>query len=263
MRAGVAALSLGAALAAPGAADAAWAEPPGEILAITSFTLKNAGQAFDKAATARPADSSRKVEVSTYVQYGLDETRTLILQPTWTRFETPYVRAEGLSTLSIGLRQRLLAEGPDVVSVQPLIRLPLANGERGNLLGQGEIEGEIRFLWGHGFDFDFDNPFGEHHEVAGFTVLEWAPRVAEGMDGSHIENDATLGFRVDGGDLVLVQLFNSWPLGGPHRRKHQIQPSAVTDLGAGVSVQTGVIYTYAGADVPVELGAVLGLWLRF
>lgn len=263
MRAGVAALSLGAALAAPGAADAAWTEPPGEILIITSLTLKNAGQAFDEAATARPADSSRKVEVSTYVQYGLDETRTLILQPTWTRFETPHVRAEGPSTLGLGLRQRLRAEGPDVVSVQPLIRLPLANGERGNLLGQGEIEGEIRFLWGHGFDFAFDNPFGEHHEVTGFTLLEWAPRVAEGMDGSHVENVATLGFRVDGGDLVLVQLFNTWPLGGPHRRKHQVQPSAVTDLGAGVSVQTGVIYTYAGADVPAELGAVLGLWLRF
>lgn len=263
MRGGATALILGAALVAPGPAVAAWVETPGEGLAIVSLTLKNADRGFDKAGASYLADSSRKLESSVYIQYGLDETRTLILQPTWTRFETPYVRAEGFSTLSLGLRQRLLSEGPDVVSVQPLIRLPLASRERGSLLGQGEIEGEIRLLWGHGFDFGFDNPFGEHTEVAGFTVVEWGPRMPEGGEGTHIENDVTLGFRVDGGDLVLVQLFNTWPLGGPHRRKHQLQPSTVTDLGDGLSLQTGVVYTYAGADVPAELGALLGLWLRF
>lgn len=263
MRAGAARLVLGAALAAPLPAAAAWTEAPGEGLAILSFTLKSVDRRFDGAGSSRLGDSSRKREVSVYTQYGLDETRTLILQPTWTRFEAADVSAEGPSILSLGLRQRLLAEGPDVVSVQPLIRLPLASRERGSQLGQGEIEGEIRLLWGHGFAFGFDNPFDEHTEVTGFTVVEWGPRVPEGGEGAHIENDVTLGFRVDDGDLMLVQLFNTWPLGAPHRRKHQLQPSTVTDLGDGLSLQTGVVYTYAGAGVPVELGAILGLWLRF
>lgn len=258
-----AALAFAAALAAPTPVTAAWVEKPGEMLVISTISLRSWSRAFDGAGTVRPAPAASKLEASVYVQYGLDETRSLILQPTWTRFTATDQEAEGFSLLALGLRQRLWQDGADVISVQPSLRLPLASGTRADLLGQGAIEGEARLLWGHGFAFEVENPFGETFAVSGFTVLEWGPRLPEGLDGATIENDATLGFRIDDGDLVLLQALNSWPLGSEPRRKHQIQPSTVSDLGDGVSLQTGVVYTYGGDNTVEEIGAILALWLRF
>jgi len=243
VRAG-AALALFAAQLAAGTAQAAWTEEPGHGLVILNTTASRSSGRYEK------------LEVAPYLQFGLAEGMTAILQPTWSEISTTDDAGAGLSKVFAGARLRLWQDAAEVVSLQPGLTLSPFDQAQSRLRGGGDSSAELRLLWGCGFAEPFE----------GFVVAEAAPLLSLGGDASLLEADLTLGFRLDAEDLAMVQFVNKLPLdGGPGGyRKHQVVPSLVQDLGLfGLSLQMGLPWTYAGEDIPREIGVSAALWLRF
>ncbi len=239
-----AALVLCAAQAAAGTAQAAWTEEPGHGLAILGATASRSSGRYEK------------LEIAPYLQFGLAEGLTAILQPTWSEISTADDAGAGLSKVFAGARLRLWQDVGEVVSLQPGLTLSPFDQEQSRLRGGGDSSAELRLLWGRNLVEPFD----------GFVVAEAAPLVSLGGDATLVEADLTLGLHFDQDELAMVQFVNKLPLeGGPGGyRKHQVVPSFVQDLGLfGLSLQLGLPWTYAGDDIPREIGVSAALWLRF
>lgn len=242
-------------------ARAAWTGEPGHGLAITTVTLARANDRFDADSHRQPATGSLKIEIAPWLEYGLAPGLLAVAQPTWTKIEAGR-DDKGMNKLFLGLRQALVTEGEDVLSIQPGLTLPLSRGARATALGNDRLVGELRLMWGHGFQLP--TPFTEE-PLPGFLVVEAAPRVTEGGDDTEMEANATLGLTIPDGTMVLLQAINQWRVGeaSPAYRKHQIQPSVVFPLWEGISFQAGVTWVFDGASMPAETGAIAAFWLRF
>ncbi len=259
---------LAGALLAASPAQAAWTEPEGEGLVITAVTVTFSRADFDENGELFVAPVKRRIEVSSYIQYGLFDGWTVIVQPTYAqaRTGTPEVtRAEGLSKFFFAVRHRLYQEGDEVLSIQPGITFSPGDRERALLLGGGDAIGELRGLWG--YNFAVPDPLGEAEDsLPAFMVIELAPRVPEGSEPPiELEADATLGIRVRDDTMMLVQSLNKLPVDSRmgSYAKYQLQSSSVTDIGWGLSLQVGGTYTFAGRNVDQEIATTIGLWLRF
>ena len=252
---------------AAGPAHAAWTEPEGHGLVINTVTITFSRANFDQNGELYVAPVKRRIEFSPYIQYGVLDGWTAIVQPTYAQARTTEpedARAEGFSKIFLGLRHRLFQDDSDVLSVQPGITFSPGDRLRAQLLGGGDAIGELRLLWGH--NFSIPDPFSDDDEMPAFAVLELAPRLPEGSGPPvELEIDATLGYSMREDTQLLLQAINKLPLDSElgSYAKYQLQSSTVTELGWGTSIQVGGIYTFAGTNVDQENAAFLALWVRF
>ncbi|PWR20872.1 hypothetical protein [Zavarzinia compransoris] len=254
-----AALALALAFAPAAPAAAAWCEAPGRGLVITAVSLAHDDEALDRDGDGRPVDDGLKLEISPWVQYGLDPGLTAIAQATWTSTRREAAGDQGISALFVALRRELWSGGGQTLSLQPGLSVSPGPAARGRRLGGGLPAGELRLLYGTGFAL----PWAWAED--GFAVVEIAPRLREGGRDSRLEVGGTLGLRLAGGETLLFQAVSQHAFGPDDSdfAKQQLFASTLLPLGPALSLQLGAGYVVAGRDTPREATGLAALWLRF
>lgn len=254
--AGLAALLLSAGPALAGA----WPQATGtvEVIASTAYSVADSGL---DGRTGGADPKFRKLEVSPLISWGVSDGTTLSFQPSWQRLKADNASGgsdigSGLADAEFALRRTLWQGGADIVAVQPLLRVPLGYDRNDQPpLGSGKVDGELRGLYGHGFDH-------------GFVDAQLAWRSRGGPAADEIRLDLTAGWRPDADWLLLAQSFNAVSVGMPgvgygDLRRYKLQLSAVRRLNDDVGVQLGVSKAVGGRNAGGERTALLALWWNF
>ena len=241
----------------------AWTQPAGEGLIIVSVDYSEADSGFGPDGQGVPARDFRKTELRSYVEYGLTDWATAIVQPEWRDKETgpgQGERVRGLGRVDAGLRVRLWNGEGGVVSVQGAARMP---GAADSLApadgGDTEWEADGRLLYGRGFVLRGYNAF---------TDVQLGYRKRFGGPADEVRLDLTGGVTLTPTVLALFQSFNTLSIGTPDApltttREHKVAASLVYHLTDDWSVQAGGIVTVAGENVLAQRGVSLGLWRSF
>lgn len=255
------------AMLAPLRATAAWTQPKGEALIITSISDYLADARFDAAGRRAAAGEYRKQELSVYGVYGFTESLSLGAQPTFIRLYASPAIGEGrqttnaLSHVELFARQRLLAGGGWVFSAQALIKLPGEKAvEREPLIESSNRAAEGRLLFGRS---------GRVFEREYFSALEAAFRARGDGEADQARADATFGIRPWPGWQLIVQSFNivSTNRGGDlepgNFDLYKAQASVLRDLPRGFALQLGGFSEYAGRNIGAGDALFVALWSRF
>lgn len=246
-------------------ACAAWTEPRGTVLAIPSYYYYQASHQRDAAGHAAGRARYVKHEFRLYAVYGWRDALTLGVDGAARRVrdDAPGAVRERLnwSETSFFARIRLWQGARSVLSVQPLVRTPGAQGGRGDLGRDADRpEAELRALFGQAFTL-----FGRD----GFAVAETAYRHRLGDPGDQARFDVAAGLRVRPRVLVLAQSFNiralrrPRPNGPPDYDLYKAQLSVVHDVAAHWAVQVGGFVEYAGRNTGLGQAGFVALWWRF
>lgn len=233
---------------------------------ISTLTFSRADDRFDGSGDLRGASDFRKLEFSPFVQYGLTRDAMLVVQPSVQRLSADRGGGRtdvttGLHDTEVGVRFPLRRfEDGSILSVQPLVRLPLGyDPDDEPALGSGHPDGELRLL------------AGTNLSVAGYPAFadgQVAYRARLGDPADEMRLDLTLGATVADGWLVLAQSLNTVGVGAAGGadekfRSHKLQASVVRRLTEDVSVQVGAFRTVAGARTGRETAVLLSLWWAF
>ncbi|HEX3674653.1 MAG TPA: hypothetical protein VHU87_10300 [Rhizomicrobium sp.] len=256
------ALVLLAVLAASPAQAGAWTENEGGAQVIIGATYSGAGTSFDSSGGKTKPAAFQKVWSSIWAEYGWTDDLTLILSPEYAWAKTR--DASGFETRASdfayggGVRYRI-ADSFGTLSVQATVKSAGAFDMSVAVDKQSGEQAELRLLYGTNFSlFDRD----------GFIDVEAGERWIAGARPNETPIDITLGYHVLSDGMALVQSFNVIA-GGDARppytyyRSHKLEFSWVSDLGHGVSMQSGTYFSPAGQNSLDELGAQVALWVKF
>lgn len=267
-------LAFGAGLLAGGIiprAEAAWPQPKGELLIISTLSDYRAKARFDALGARAQAGRYHKQELSFYSVYGITEALTLGAQPTFVRLRARSAiggERESVDTLShveMFARQRLLAGDAWVLSTQALVKLPRASAvEREPLLESSNRDFEGRLLFGR------SGTSGKYlFNLEYFSTLEAGIRVRDHGAADQGRMDATFGLRAWPGYQFIAQGFNTVAL---HRGDgldssefdlYKAQISVLRDLPKGMAVQIGGFSEYAGRNISAGNAFFMAIWSRF
>ena len=238
----------------------AWPQAAGtvEVIASTSYSVANSGL-DGRIGGGDP--KFRKLEVSPLISWGLAPGTTLSFQPSWQRQRADNASGgsdvgSGLTDAEFALRRTLWQGDADVVAVQPLLRVPLGyDRDDQPPLGSGRVDGEVRGLYGHGFQDGFFD-----------AQLAWRSRGGPAAD--EVRLDLTVGWRPDANWLLLAQSFNAVSVGTPGAgygdlRRYKVQLSTVRRLTDDVGIQLGLSKAIGGRNAGGERTALLALWWSF
>ncbi len=251
-------LALGAARSP--ARAGAWTQPEGQgQLIATLWGWSGVGAPWG----GNPAVRQNRVELQTYAEYGLNDAWTLFGQAAIERYALSKPESSlyaGLDYSQLGLRARLWAAGPFVVSGQAALFLPGATNpaspaQAGNTggAGEGRMLAGMSFLVGR-YDAFADLEIGYRLRSAG-PPNEW-------------HGDATLGVKPAPGWIVMIQTFRVVSAATanpafPAWRESVIQGSLVMPVGNRWSLQIGVFRTTVAVKTNTERGGLLALWRTF
>jgi len=241
---------------------AAWTLPTGDVQAIVGYTYSEATEAFDDEGDRNQNADFFKNELSLLLEYGALDYLTLYAKTHLQDVDINGVQETGHAFSDVGLRVRMLNADDHVFSIQAQVSLPGdITGNNTQILGSGEMEAEVRALFGHSWSMS---------GIPAFFDLQGGYRYREGMAADQYLFDATFGWQPDHGVEVLLQSFNVWavddgedPLMYPEFRQHKIQGSLVFHATEDLSLQVGGFYTWAGQNVVAEEGLIASAWYRF
>jgi hypothetical protein len=255
--------ALALALAPAPATGGAWTYPAGTGQAI--LTLGDGlGAVMDKydGATRAVAKETRS-EASVYVEYGLDDGLTAVVQGGLENYRVsgPVSDAyHGLDYNGAGLRARLFSSESFVWSAQatgliPGARVPSRPAQSGNT----------------GFDFDARMLGGYSASIGdwpSFVDASLGYRTRGGGPPGEWHADITLGSHVRNDTMILAQFFNTISQGSgtarfPANRTHVAEASLVYDFNAEWSLQVGLYATLKAVNSNREDGIIVALWRRF
>lgn len=253
-----------AAMCVPGRADAgAWTQPQGSTLFIGTAAYTAADQGLRDGFSTRRVPDFRKLETSLLIEHGVTDWLTAIATPSlrWTRVGSPASDDFfGLGYTDLGARARVWRDEASVLSVQVLGRIPGATDDKAPAqIGNTDPELDLRVLFGHGF-------------TAGgrpaFVNLEGAYRLRAADPPNEFRADLTFGIRPAERWLLLAQSFTVASDGAGRSPFDdywytKAQLSAVYELSPGLSLQLGVVTTYAGHNALRETGGLVGIWRQF
>jgi hypothetical protein len=259
-----AALLLMAALAAPWQATAgAWTQPQGSTLFIGTATFTDANEGLRDGFKTRSLPDYRKLETALLIEHGVTDWLTAIATPTlrWTRVGSPASDSFfGLGYTDLGARVRLWRDDSSVLSVQAVGRIPGAADDSAPAeIGNTDPELDLRVLFGRGFSAG-GRP--------AFVNVEGAYRLRAEEPPNEFRADLTFGIQPAERWLLLAQSFTVVSDGAGQRPFDdywytKAQFSAVHELWPGLSLQVGVVTTYAGHNALRETGALIGIWRQF
>jgi len=240
----------------------AWTQTEGTTQIILGATYSVASASFDSSGVPDKPISFSKLWSSIWAEYGWNDDLTLIVSPEFATARTaaPTTSAMRASDFAYGAGVRYrLVDSFGVLSLQAMVKSAGAFDMSVAVDDKSGEQGELRLLYGTNFTLF-------HHN--GFFDAEVAERWIAGARPNETPVDLTLGFHVTHRDLVLIQSFNVIA-GGDARppytyyRSHKLEFSWVTELGHGISVQTGSFFSPAGQNALDEKGVTLSLWVTF
>lgn len=246
---------------APAAAVAgAWTEPQGQGLMIaTLWGWAGAGAPWG----GNPAVGQNRADLQTFAEYGLNDQWTLFGQMAVERYKlsppAPSFYA-GLDYSDLGLRAKLWASGPWIVSSEATLFLPGAwspasPAQAGNTGGAAEA----RMLAGSSFAIGPE---------PGFLDLELGYRVRTAGPPGEWHADVTAGLKPAPGVLVMLQDFTTVSMPSTNRsfpawRQSVLQASLVVPLAEKWSLQVGCFATLVATKTNTERGGALAIWRTF
>lgn len=250
---------------------AAWTQPRGEGLVITTFSTYHADARFDALGGRAEAGGYTKQEVSAYGVYGLTAALTLGAQPVFTRVRANSPAGGGRRTLS-GVTQmeifarRRMAYGEDwIFSAQALVKFSGQDAvDREPLLESNRREMEARLLYGR------SGRLGKTlRDLEYFSSVETGLRARSNDAADQWRADAAVGVRFRKHYQLIGQSINSISL----RRAEDSDPSAfdlykaqislLRDLPGKISVQLGASREYAGRNISAGDTLFIAIWSRF
>lgn len=237
--------------------------------AISSIAVDAASRAFDADGETSLDADFEKIELSSFMEWGVTPRLTLLAQPV---VQTVTMRepgggpgagleeATGFASSQVGARFLLARPLGGVMSVQGALVAPGAAENVINAkLGDGGAASEVRLLAGRGWG-------GQHRGVYvdGQAGYRW--QFDEFPAEAHF--DATFGVRASSSWMVIAQNFSVWrdaepALVLPETSTHKAQLSVVRRLSDAWSFQVGAYGAYAGENVVEERAAFAALWFRF
>jgi hypothetical protein len=208
--------------------------------------------------------SYRKLELSTYLEYGLTERITIGAQPfyQWAESGTGTAKqsGEGFGDINIFVRHSLWRRGEWVSSVQATAILADAyNAGDVPARGTGDDAYEVRFLAGRNLG----------PKKANYINLETAYRLGSGGTADQFRADISLGYR-PARRLVLIEeasyqdsLGKGGGLPGDSYTLLKAQASVLYFVTDRIAVQAGYGGDLAGEGVGLGNVFLSGLWIRF
>ena len=210
-----------------------------------------------------PGVKQNRGELSTYVEYGLNDQWTIFGQMAIERYELSRPESSlyaGLDYSDLGLRAKLWSYGDWVISSEATLLLPGAwnpasPAQAGNTGGAADARllAGYSFALGSGTGF-FDLEFGYQFRSAG-PPDEW-----------HM--DATIGLKPAPGVILMMQNFyvastQSTDSSFPSWRQNVIQASVVLPLWDRWQFQMGYFKSTLTSRTNSERGGVLAIWRTF
>lgn len=179
----------------------AWTQPAGEGLFIAQATYFNSDHFFDMDGARVPQSTFRKAELQPYAEYGLRDWLTVGGSAYVQYLAQAGDDNQGIGDPELFARIRLKQfENGDVLSIQPLIKLPSYytkdNQPRG---GSRSIDGELSLMYGSNWEF-----FG----FTGFTDTRAGYRIRSRGLKSQYRIDQAVGINVSD-DFLLIPAFRS------------------------------------------------------
>ena len=252
---------LAIALVAPFPASAgAWTEPQGEGLMIATlwgWTGDGAPWGGD------PAVKQNRADLQVYAEYGLNDQWTIFGQMAIERYQLSPPTSSlygGLDYSDLGLRAKLWASGPWIVSGEATLMLPGAwNPASSAQAGDTGGAADGRMLAGDSFAIG---------SLPGFVDLEAGYRVRTAGPPDEWHCDATIGLKPAPGVILMLQDFAvvSMPSTDPSFpawRQNVVEASLVVPLRERWQAQIGWFTTTVATKTNSERGAALALWRRF
>lgn len=250
---------------------AAWTQPRGEGLVITTLSTYHADARFDALGRRADAGGYEKQELSVYGVYGVTGALTLGAQPVLTRVHARSAlggRREAMFAVShaeLFARQRILSGENWVFSAQGLVKIAGGNAvDREPLLESSHRDLEGRLLYGQSgrtgrylFDLEY------------FSSLEAGLRARSNGAADQWRADAAFGVRFREHYQLIGQSINSISLREAEASDagsfdlYKAQVSLVRDLPERVSVQVGAAHEYAGRNISAGDTLFIAIWSRF
>ena len=248
-------------LAASPAEAGAWTQNESGIQLILGGTYSAAGTSFDADSRKDKPAKFDKLWTSLWAEYGWNDDLTLIVSPEYARAKTldPSGVLEHASDFAFGAGARYrIADSFGTLSVQAMVKTAGAFDMSVSVDGRSGEQAELRLLYGTNFSLlGFDS----------FADIEAGERWVGGARPNETPIDLTLGVHVLSDGMVLLQSFNTiaggdakFPYG--YYRSHKLEVSWVSDLGHGISLQSGSYFCPAGQNALDEVGAQISVWVK-
>jgi hypothetical protein len=241
----------------------AWLQPKGRGLLILSGTMLSSGRAFDDGGSSFDIPRYNKFELGGWLEYGLTDHFTAILQPQFRSVEIARptdARRSGLGYSGIGARIGLWSDEDSVISFQSLVRIPGSSDENDPAqAGSTEMEEDVRLLYGRSFRLG---------AWPAFLDSEFAYRFRGGDAPDEIRSDVTFGLRPRPNVMLMAQSFSTFSQGNARGFydvgwEWKAAASVVWDFTKDWSLQVGGIATLAGQNALRERGGFVAVWKRF
>lgn len=240
----------------------AFLEPPGRGEIISAASFSDSTRFFDNNGKLVPISAYEKFDLGTYIEYGLSDRITLVVQPFADVAHQGIVQPVppvGVTT-NFGARFGIANFGSTVISVQAMAHLPLTETSTASgLFDQDRTPGaDVRLLLGQGFQIS---------TMPGFLDVSMSHAwLGDGLpDEWHA--DATLGLRPTSRFLFLLASYATISNDGGAVCAPwywmKLQPSIVYDLSQQWSVEGGFFATVIGQNAGRELGPTAAVWYRF
>ena len=241
----------------------AWLQPKGRGLLILSGTMLSSGRAFDDDGGLFDVPRYNKFELGGWLEYGLTDHFTAILQPELRSVSIARptdAGRTGLGYTGIGARIGLWSNDTSVISFQTLLRVPGSSDESDPAqAGSTETEEDIRLLYGRSFRLG---------AWPAFLDTEFAYRFRGGDAPDEICSDVTFGVRPRPGLMLMAQSFSTFARGEARGFydvgwEWKAAASVVWDFAPDWSMQLGGVAALAGENTLRERGGFVALWKRF
>lgn len=255
-------------MSAPG--QAAWPQPEGEILIISTLSDYRVHRRFDAHDQRASSASYHKQELSVYGVYGLSESVTLGAQPTFyrlraaTNLDAGSQGVNGLSSIELFVRKRIFTSRNGVLSAQVLVNQPGPDAPAREPADTGSREAEGRMLYGKSGQLHF-----YRLDMTYYSTIEAGYRMRGDHAAGQWRGDAAFGVRPWPDYQIIVQSFNTLSVKNPHNHGpgaydlYKAQISLLRDLPHGVALQIGGFTEYAGHNTGTGKALFVAIWTRF
>jgi protein XagA len=249
---------------------AAWLKKTGESQIIHQFSYYSTDEAFNSNGDRNSIDDFSKSEYQIFYEQGWGPDVTIgatarlqkLVQDISSGGED---RNIGIPELEVFARLPLYRSGNQVLSIQPLVRIPNPEADRNTpRLGNRNPDVEARLLYGRNFD----------NQAKLFGNFEVAYRYRSGTSSDEIRLDPSLGYNYTDKILLLGQVFSTWSAGNGSNKLLaltnsedydlvKLQASGVYKVNNGLSLQVGAFSNIYGENTGAGSGVLFGIWQDF
>ena len=215
---------------------------------------------FEPSGKPVPTPTTRKIEASGYLEYGLASWLTLIAAPTMARADGGAANAiTGSDGSALGARLKVLGDADRIIALQVLVQPPFGASRDAQRAAGGSKSAavDLRVMAGRAFTV---------MGLPAFADIQPGVRLYADPFPTETRLDLTFGIRPLPDLLVLVQDFNSLASADASvaaTAYSKVQASLVYDVSRRWSLQAGAFRTIAGRNALRDMGPLAALWYRF